>query len=144
MASTVHAKTRKPAETRFPTGSAPAQLALNFDLSLLEQHETIMDAMRFAADTCGKLCKVIAMEMDLSKSQLSRLLADNADSDPGHAFPLELLPRFIEVTGSTMPIQWLALKYMQDPGMREARMLDTVTAATRALERALTIMGART
>ena len=141
MPSTVRARPRNPSETRFPTGTAPAQLALNFDLSLLEQHETIMDAMRFAADTCGKLRKAIAMEMDLSKSQLSRLLADNADSDPGHAFPLQLLPRFVEVTGSTMPIQWLALKYMQDPGMREARVLDTVTAATRALERALVIMG---
>ena len=64
MGTTVRAKPRNPSETRFPSGTAPAQLALNFDLSLLDQHETIMDAMRYAADTCGKLRKVIAMERE--------------------------------------------------------------------------------
>ncbi len=140
MGTTVGPKPRKPSEIEFPKRSMPIQIPLNFDLSLLEEHETLMDCIRHVATTCGILKKNIARDMNLSKSQLSRFLNDNEETDPGHAFPLELLPAFIAVTGSTMPIQWLALKCMHDPGVHKARALETIANATRALERALAVV----
>lgn len=140
MAASVRNQARKPVETSFPKRPIPIQIPLNFDLSLLEEHESLMDCIRHVAATCGVMKKNIARDMNWSKSQLSRFLNDNEESDPGHAFPLEMLPAFIAVTGSTMPIQWLALKFMQDPGVHKARALETIGNATRALERALAIV----
>jgi hypothetical protein len=79
-----------------------AQLAIDFAPGLLEQFPEWMDAVRASVYRCGKPFKAIAADCDMSVSELSRRLAPQGDLP----FPLDKLPRLIESTGDTLPVQW--------------------------------------
>jgi hypothetical protein len=101
-----------------------AQLAIDFAPGLLEQFPEWMDAVRASVYRCGKPFKAIAADCDMSVSELSRRLAPQGDLP----FPLDKLPRLIESTGDTLPVQWLLLSFMGDPTTASERALRDVAA----------------
>ena len=65
------------------------------------------------------------MDMDMSQSDLSRKLANNPD-DP-RRFTLADLENYIQVTGDTTPILYLAQKYCADNEMKQREALSALT-----------------
>jgi hypothetical protein len=88
------------------------QLSLDFEPGLTERHKTLLACIRECAYKCSKPLKVIAADMDLSESDLSRKLSGNPD-DP-RRFTVDDLVRFVEVTGDTMPVNWLIERFHLD------------------------------
>lgn len=104
----------------------PAQLPIDFTPGLLEQFEGVTDVVRAVHTNCGKRAKVVAADMDLSPSELSRRVADDPKDLP---FRLRDLERFVESTGDTRPIQYLALKYLCGDTSTERALQDLAKIA---------------
>lgn len=97
------------------------QLTLDFEASLVERHKTALDCIRQVAYTHRNPIKTIAADMDLSESDLSRKLAQNPNDS--RRFTLDDLEAFIQATGDTTPILYLAAKYLADSEqVRQAAM----------------------
>jgi hypothetical protein len=112
-------------------------LTLDFEPSLIEKHPHLLDCVRAVAYSHRNPLKTIAMDMDLSQSELSRKLSGNPD-DP-RRFTLDDLERFIGATGDVTPIHWLIGKYLEDENSKQqramqqlARQLPDVLALIRA------------
>jgi hypothetical protein len=103
---------------------APQQLTLEFAPGLLERFPTAMDALRASVATSAKPIKTIAADMDMSGSTLSRKL--NQDPDDPRRFNVDDLEAYVKATGDTLPIQYLAVKYLQSDESRRARALSAV------------------
>src|SRR3954467_9658884 len=85
------------------------QFALNFEPGLAERWRSLKACIRERVYKHTKALKVIAADMDLSESDLSRKLADN-EADP-RKFNVDDLERYIQVTNDTTPIFYLIEKY---------------------------------
>lgn len=97
------------------------QLSIDFTPGLSERHETVLDCIRACVYGNKVPMKSIAMDMDMSQSDLSRKLANNPD-DP-RRFTVADLERYIQATGDTTPIRYLAQKYCADTAMRQREAL---------------------
>ena len=86
-----------------------SQLTLDFQPGLTELRTSCLDCVDAQIKTSGKPLKTIAADMDMSSSELSRKLAANKD-DPRH-FTLLDLEKYLQATGDTTPILYLAQKY---------------------------------
>lgn len=113
------------------------QLTLDFEPSLLERHTSALSCVRQAAHTNRNPLKTIAADMDLSESELSWKLSQN-DNDT-RRFTLDDLEKFIQVTGDTTPIMYLAAKYLADQNAIKAaaqnqlaRLLPEIVALMKA------------
>lgn len=107
---------------------AKSQLTLDFEPGLVERHPTAMDCLRASVYTHPRPMKTIAADMDLSTSCLSRKLSQDPD-DP-RRFSLDDLERYVQATGDTLVIAYLAAKYLQSA---ENRRLQVVAEANRLL-----------
>lgn len=105
-----------------------AQMTLAFEPGLVERYPALMDCLRACVHGHDKPMKTIAADMDMSTSDLSRKLAGNPN-DPRH-FHVDDLERYVQATGDTTPIAYLAAKYLQDD---DARRMQVVNQATRLL-----------
>lgn len=99
-----------------------SQLSIDFTPGLLEQYPEFMDCVRASVYGCGRAFKMIAADLDMTVSELSRKLANNPN-DPVH-FPLQKLPALIQATNDTKPIQWLVLSFMNDPEAKKRHAID--------------------
>lgn len=111
------------------------QLSIDFTPGLLEQFPTFADCVRASVYGCGKPFKVVAADLDMSVSELSRKLANNP-GDPAH-FPLDRLPELLAATGDTRPVQWLVLRFLRDPEAHRKQALATIAQLAPVLERAM-------
>ena len=98
------------------------QLTLNFEPNLVERFSTAREYLAHRAQVQVKPLKTIAADMDMSPSTLSRKLAPG-DGDT-QRFNLDDLERFIEATGDTSLIDYLAAKYLASDADRKARAVD--------------------
>lgn len=89
-----------------------SQLVLDFEPSLVERHRAALDCVRTCAYSNKLPLKSIAADMDLSESDLSRKLSQNATDT--RRFTLDDLELYVQATGDTVPIQYLAAKYLAD------------------------------
>lgn len=103
------------------TAVSTTQLTLDFEPSLNEKHPHLLDCVRAVAYSHRNPLKTIAMDMDLSQSELSRKLSGNPD-DP-RRFTLDDLERFIAATGDMTPIYWLVAKFLEDEGAKQQRAI---------------------
>jgi hypothetical protein len=90
------------------------QIVLNFEVGLSEAYETCREYVAARIPQLAieqrKFQKVIAADMDLSPSSLTRKLAQ-APGDT-QRFTLDDLERYIEVTGDKKPILYLVEKHL--------------------------------
>ncbi len=96
------------------------QIELNFDAGLVDQFPNFLDCVRASVYGCGKPFKVIAADLDMSSSRLSRMLNE---ADPNLNFPLHRLPDLIQATGDDTPIRWLVEKFCEDPEAKRKRVV---------------------
>ena len=96
----------------FSPVSGSAQLTLDFELSVVERHENLLDCVRECLYQNPRPLKAIAADMDLSMSDLSRKVSGNPDDS--RRFTLDDLEKFLRVTGDTRPVVYLAAKYLAE------------------------------
>lgn len=103
------------------TQVSSTQMTLDFEPGLTEKYPHLLDCVRAAAYSHRNPLKTIAMDMDLTLSDLSRKLSGNRD-DPRH-FNVEDLERFIVATGDVSMIYWLIERFLQDQKLKQDRAL---------------------
>jgi hypothetical protein len=86
------------------------QLTINYDATIVDGYSTCREYVASQVHRQGRPQKAIAADMDYSPSQLSRKCAQSPDDSM--RFTLDDLETFIEVTGDTSPVTYLAVKYM--------------------------------
>jgi hypothetical protein len=106
---------------------APNQMTFSFEPGLPERFPTLRSYVAHRATVQQKSMKVIAGDMDMSPSTLSRKL-NPADGDT-QRFNCDDLEGYIDSTGDVASvIEYLAAKYMDSPEARKARVLTKVEA----------------
>jgi hypothetical protein len=91
---------------------ASSHIQLDCLPGLVERHLTVLDCVRASIYSQPKPLKSIAMDMDMSQSDLSRKLSSNPD-DP-RRFSVVDLENYIKTTGDTTPILYMVQKYCTD------------------------------
>lgn len=102
------------------------QLSIPLEHSLVEQFPAFHDVVKASVYACGRPFKAVAADLDLSVSELSRMLANNPN-DPRN-FPLDRLPDLIRATGDRRPVLWLVEAFLDDPGARRQHAVDRLEA----------------
>jgi len=112
--------------------SAPdAQLTLAFEPALPERFRTLRDYMAHRIQVQAKPAKTIAADMDMSPSTLSRKVSPG-DGDT-QRFNVDDLELYIQVTGDTGAIEYLAAKYLCSDAQRRVRALARVESLSAEL-----------
>ncbi len=116
--------------------SAPdSQLTLSFEPSLPEKYRTLRDFLAYRVQVQTKPAKTIAGDMDMSPSMLSRKLTPSENDT--QRFNCDDLENYIQVTGDTSAIEYLASKFLCSDTSRQARAIARVEALSTELERTL-------
>lgn len=117
-----------------------SQLSLDFTPGLTERYSSVLECIRACAYGNAKPLKTIAMDMDMSQSDLSRKLANNPD-DP-RRFTVSDLESYVSVTGDTTPILYLAQKYCADNEFRQREALTALANMAPQIQALLKAAGA--
>lgn len=120
---------------------APSQLTLSFEPSLPERFPTLRSYVAHRTPLLAKSAKVIAADMDMSPSTLSRKL--NPSEGDTQRFNLDDLEAFLESTGDAPAvIEYLAAKFMDSPDARKARALSKVERLAEEMSAAMAALRA--
>ena len=93
------------------TSIAPSQLTLNFEPSLPDRFPSLRAYIAHRTPLLSKSAKVIAADMDMSPSTLSRKL--NPSEGDTQRFNLDDLEAYLESTGdASAVIEYLAAKFL--------------------------------
>jgi len=117
--------------------SAP-QMTLNFEPSLPDRFPTLRAYIAHRTPLLHKSAKVVAADMDMSPSLLSRKL--NPTEGDTQRFNLDDLEGWIASTGEAAAvIEYLAAKFMDTPAARRERLL---SSAERTIAEAAAVIAA--
>lgn len=86
-----------------------AQLTLNFEPGLAERHKSLKACIRERIYGQGKPLKIIAADIDLSETELTRKLSDNPNDTRN--FTCDDLEAYIAAHQDVTPIYYLIEKY---------------------------------
>lgn len=106
--------------------STKSQYELSFDAGLREQYPNFQHLLQACVSGCGRAHKLVAADLDMTSSELSRKLADNPN-DQVH-FPVQRLPDLIRATGDMRPIYWLIEEFLDDADSKRKRAVDELRA----------------
>lgn len=120
--------------------SSKAQYELSFDAGLREQYPNFQHLLQACVAGCGRPHKIVAADLDMTSSELSRKLADNPN-DPVH-FPVQRLPDLIHATGDMRPIYWLIEEFLDDADSKRKRAVDELRHLLPQLQRLVAATGA--
>lgn len=122
--------------------SAPkSQLTLDFEPSLPERFGSLRAYLAHRTPLLNKSAKVIAADMDLSPSTLSRKL--NPTEGDTQRFNLDDLEAYIDSTGEAPAvIEYLAAKFMDSDEARRTRALVRVEGLAKQLADAMEMLRA--
>lgn len=97
------------------------QLSLNFEPGLTHQYPELIELI--AAVVYGSRLGLggVASALDLSPSQLSRMLNRNAD-DPRN-LPASAIPAIIEATDDRRIVYWFVERFLEDPETARRRAI---------------------
>lgn len=116
-------------------------MTFNFEPSLPERFPSLRAYIAHRAPLLNKSQKVVAADMDMSPSTLSRKL--NPSEGDTQRFNVDDLEAYIASTGEAAAvIEYLAAKYMDSAEARKARVLSKVEGLLPELMRALETMKA--
>lgn len=114
---------------------------MSFESGLHAQFPEFMDCVRSSVHGCGKPFKVIAADLDMSSSELSRKLAGNPN-DPVH-IQLRHFTGLMRSTGDLRPLYWLIEEFCEDEGRKRQRIQHELSSMLPRLEQLLAEAGGR-
>lgn len=117
------------------TVSQGRQLTLNFEPGLTDRHARLIDCVRECVIANQRPLKVVAADMDLSQSELSRRLSPS-DKDRRN-FSIDDLETYIATQGDVTPIHYLVEKYLESTEHKKARALDVLSKLMPLMQAAL-------
>lgn len=118
---------------------APSQMTFSFEPSLPERFPSLRAYIAHRTPLLAKSAKVIAADMDMSPSTLSRKL--NPTEGDTQRFNLDDLEEYIKATGEAPAvIEYLAAKFMDSEDARKARALSKVEKLSAELASALAML----
>lgn len=118
---------------------APSQMTFSFEPSLPERFPSLRAYIAHRTPLLNKPAKVIAADMDMSPSTLSRKL--NPTDGDTQRFNLDDLEEYIASTGEAPAvIEYLAAKFMDSEDARKARALSKVEKLSSELASALLML----
>lgn len=94
-----------------------SQLTLEFEPGLTERFSSLRECM--TGCVYGRGLKRVAMDLDKSPGNLSRMLA----GEGGYHYSIELMERYIQTQGDLTPIYYLIARYLGDQAQAEAATL---------------------
>jgi len=97
----------------------PMQLTFNFEPGLAQRYKSLKACIRAQVYSSSKLDKVIAADMDLSQSELTRKLGENPN-DPRN-FSVDDLEVYVRTQQDLTPIYYLIEKYGVPEDIRRAQ-----------------------
>lgn len=97
------------------------QASFDFTPGLTVQFPTLRDVCAAAVYGSRGGLKAVAGDLDVSPSELSRML--NRDQDDPRKLDVKDFVGIIASTGDTRPIQWLVEKFMHNPEQQRAMAL---------------------
>lgn len=116
--------------------SGTSQMTFNFEASLPDRFPTLRAYVAHRTPLLAKSAKVIAADMDISPSLLSRKL--NPSDGDTQRFNLDDLEAYLQATGDAPAvIEYLVAKYMDTADARKARALSKVEALAEQLSAAM-------
>jgi hypothetical protein len=102
---------------------APSQLTLSFEPALPDRFPSLREYIAHRANINTKSAKVIASDMDMAPSMLSRKL--NPGEGDTQRFNVDDLEAYLRSSGDAPAvIEYLAAKFMDSPEARRARLLN--------------------
>lgn len=119
--------------------AANRQMTLDFQPGLAERHASALECVKACVYSSAKPLKTIAADMDMSASDLSRKLANNPE-DP-RRFSLTDLETYIQASGDTTPILYLAQKYCVGEGEKQRAALSALASLAPQLQALLKAAG---
>lgn len=123
------------------TSLSPSQMTFSFEPSLPDRFPTLRAYVAHRTPLLQKSAKVIAADMDISPSLLSRKL--NPSDGDTQRFNLDDLEAYLESTGDAAAvIEYLAAKYMDNADARKARALSKVERLAEELSHAMATLRA--
>lgn len=121
------------------TSIAPSQLTLNFEPSLPDRFPSLRAYIAHRTPLLSKPAKVIAADMDMSPSTLSRKL--NPSDGDTQRFNLDDLEAYLESTGdASAVIEYLAAKFLDSDTARKARAISKIEAMAEEMTRTLAML----
>lgn len=111
------------------------QLKIDFNPDVVVRFPEFKDVVRESVYGCGKSFKVVAAELDMSSSELSRKLNDNPTDNVN--FPLHKLPDLLQATGDLRPLYWLIESFLEDPHAKKQRMVEEASGLVKRLTQLL-------
>ncbi|RMX06729.1 hypothetical protein D8I35_09515 [Corticibacter populi] len=107
------------------SASASSQLTLNFEPSLPERFPSLREFLAYRTQVGGKPMKVVAADMDLSPSMLTRKL--NPGDGDTQRLNVDDFEGWLRATGdASAVVEYLAAKYLDDDTTRQARVVGQV------------------
>jgi hypothetical protein len=100
------------------------QLTINFEQGLTESYGSCREYVAARVHQQHRSQKSIAADMDYSPSDLSRKLSQNPDDS--RRFTLDDLEKYMDATGDTDPVLYLAEKYLAEKGDEIQRLKDQI------------------
>lgn len=99
------------------------QLTIKLENSLTQQFPSWMDVVRASIYDCGRPFKVIAADLDMSVSELSRRLSVSDTL----SLAIDDLPRILKATGDIRPVYWLVESFLEDDASKQKRAVDQLS-----------------
>lgn len=106
------------------TSAPESQLTLNFEPTLPEKYRTLRDFLAYRVQVQPRPAKSIAGDMDMSPSMLSRKLTPGEGDT--QRFNVDDLEHYMQVTGDTAAIEYLASKFLCSDESRKVRAIARV------------------
>ena len=97
------------------------QHAFDFTPGLTAQFLRLRDVCAASVYGCRGGLKAVAADLDVSPSELSRML--NREQDDPRKLDVEDLVALVRSTGDTRPVQWLIETFLCDPEQQRAMAL---------------------
>lgn len=94
------------------------QTSFDFTPGLTVQFPRLRDVLAACVYGSRVGLKGVAAELDVSPSELSRML--NREQDDPRRLDVDDMVRMVAATGDTRPVQWLIEKFMRDPAQQRA------------------------
>lgn len=121
------------------TSIAPSQMTFSFEASLPDRFPSLRSYVAHRTPLLHKSAKVIAGDMDISPSMLSRKL--NPQDGDTQRFNLDDLESYLQATGEAHAvIEYLAAKFMDTEEARKSRALSKVEALAEELAYAMAML----
>lgn len=110
------------------------QFELDFEGGLSDRHRSLLECLDDCISRSPHQKKVIAADLDLSPSALSRRLASQPKGSSEPRFSVELLEEYIDKFDDLTPIYYLVEKYCQKPEDKKRAAIAQLSALVPKLE----------